>query len=813
MSEKVTGTKNRRIQRRILSALFVVALLGSMPQDLLAQGRGKIAGTVTDAETGEPLIGVNVVIAGTTLGSATDVDGDYYIANLEPGSYRLRATYVGYQTLVIQDVLVRANTTANIDFSLEPVLVQGEEVVVTAERPLVELDNTTSVVRLTAAEVATRPTTDFANVLATLPSINSENGQLVVRGGTLDEVAFMVDGARARNTMNNQPYTRFNLSSIAELEVITGSYNAEFGEAQSGVISVVTKEGGEKYELYVDSRIQPAGKRHWGAAFYDRSTDLYWENSNARHLDWWIEYPDMWVDPNGNPGSSPNSVWTPEQAYQNYLDTHQPKNDYLEDPSYQVEVGLGGPIPALKNLFFFGSAKYRSEPPLLGNASRSKGEFLDGTLKLSYRFAGGKKLTLSGFYGKKEAGWGFAGDEDFSVFSYPFWATTYGASGRYAFYDIVGYPFSQTNGQTLRFSNVVSNATLYELKMSRVQAIRRQGLIPGDSLGWDAADATRDNLRAVDDSGTPISGGHSNPIGFHTTGYFWRYDDSNVDWQFDGYVSSQVTKQFHVKAGGDFVYSVLDHFNNSKLPDRTDERTYKPYQGALYAQGKVETRGLIVNAGLRFDLYNPNDTVYVDLFDPLNGEKRTTKLYTQLSPRLGISHPIDNRTVLHFSYGHFFQRPNYNDYGEGNSFVQGSLNTFIIDGSQVPWNLGNRNLRPRKTISYEVGIERNFWDFFVLDVTGYYKDIRNTVRTISIETPNGVYKTNGNGDYADQRGLEVSLRKVPSSYKWGSIWGYANFSTRIGILGRSGDPVVISPDGVRFATSGDFILHNNPRFK
>jgi outer membrane receptor protein involved in Fe transport len=281
----------------------------------------------------------------------------------------------------------------------------------------------------------------------------------------------------------------------------------------------------------------------------------------------------------------------------------------------------------------------------------------------------------------------------------------------------------------------------------------------------------------------------------------------------EGYISRQFNKYINAKGGIDFVYSVLDHYNNSKLPDRTDDRIYRPYQGSLYAQSKVEIGGLIMNAGLRFDLYNPNDTVYVDLFDPLVGEKRETRIYTQLSPRLGISHPIDERTVLHFSYGHFFQRPNYNDYGEGNSFVSGSLNTFIVDGTLVPWNLGNRSLAPRKTISYEVGVERNFWDFFVLDATGYYKDIRNTIRTITIESPNGIYRTNGNGNYADQRGVELSLRKVPSSYGWGSIWGYANFATRLGILGRSGDPVVISPGGVRYATSGDFIVHNNPRFK
>src|SRR5690606_7064851 len=112
--------------------------------------------------------------------------------------------------------------------------------------------------------------------------------------------------------------------------------------------------------------------------------------------------------------------------------------------------------------------------------------------------------------------------------------------------------------------------------------------------------------------------------------------------------------------------------------------------------------------------------------------------------------------------------PAFNDYGEGSDFVGGSLNTFIVEDTGLPWVLANRNLRPQKTIACAVGSERNFWDVFILDLTGYYKDIRNTIRMITVQTADGgTYFPNGNGDYADQRGVEVSLRKVPSTYRWG----------------------------------------------
>lgn len=769
---------------------------------------GKISGKIIDAKNQEPLIGVNVLLVGTKMGAVTDADGDYFIANIAPGTYSIKATLIGYKDVTVTGIRVRVDATAEVNLKLEETVLEiTEEVVVTAERPLVEKDNTSSIVVLESNEIAARPTTDFTEVLTSLPSINEENGVLRVRGGTLDEVAFVVDGARARNPLDHSPYTSVNLSSIQELEVITGSFNAEYGEAQSGVINIITKEGSDRYELYLDTRYTPPGKKHWGLSLYDRSTDLYWENSHARHQQWWIDNPDQWVDPNGVPGNDPRSIWTPEQAYQNYLDTHQPLTDYTEIPSYQTEMSVGGPVPFIENAYFYVTGKYRSEAPLFGNSFRDRGRFFDGTAKLTYKLTPSMRLTFSGFFGREKTSWGIGGPPDY------FYAQSFGIDSRYAYYDFPGLPESQTDGQTLKLTHTLNTSTMYEIKLSRVHALRKVGIFPGDPIGFNASDATRDNLRAVDASGNPIPGGYANRIGFHTLGYFFRYDDSNTEWTFSSYLSSQLNKYWQLKGGAELSYYRLDHFNQSKLPNRTDQQLYDPYQGAFYLQNKFEFGGLIMNAGLRYDFYNTNDVVYTGLFDPLNSPTEKTKLFSQLSPRLGISHPIDEKTVLHFSYGHFFQRASFGDYGEGNSQANGSLTTFIVDGTNTPWVLGNRNIKPEKTIAYEVGIERNFADVFVVDVTGYYKDIRNTVRVTTIESPIGIYRTNTNGDYADVRGVELSLRKLPLYYSWGSLSGYINFTTQRGISGRSGDPVVISPTGVRFAPSGDFIIHNNPRLK
>ncbi len=223
-----------------------------------------------------------------------------------------------------------------------------------------------------------------------------------------------------------------------------------------------------------------------------------------------------------------------------------------------------------------------------------------------------------------------------------------------------------------------------------------------------------------------------------------------------------------------------------------------------------------MNLGARWDMYNPNDVVYLDLNNPLVGATERTKTFTQFSPRLGISHPIDEYTVLHFSYGHFFERGNFGDYGEGilESTKQGNLTTLVLEGTTIPWMLGNRLLKPMKSVQYEVGVERNFFDEVILMVTAYYKDIRNTVKSITVESTQGfIYRTNGNSAYGDERGVEFSLKKQQTRASWGSTWGFVNYSTRLGIGGRAGDPDFYTPTGARSSGSGDYIIHNNPQLK
>lgn len=820
---------NKNILRKLKNVFFTLLFSIFLGHNIYAADGGKISGIITDAETGTPLPGVNVVLVGYEIGSATDMEGDFFILNVPPGSYDLRATMVGYKTVVLKGIEVSINHTTNVEISLEPTVLEvGEDIVVVAKRPLVERDQTSTRHFVDAKEIASRPAEQLTQILNTLPGIDRDaGGELVVRRGSLDQVAFLIDGIRARNPLDFEPYTNINLTSIQELEIITGGFNAEYGEARSGVFNIITKDGTDKIQFYAEGRWTPPGLRHWGTAFYDYSTERYWENTHARHLQWWIDHPDQWVDPNGTPGNDPNSIWTPEEAYKNYMATHQPLNDYTDRSSIQTEISLGGPTP-VNNLYFFFTGKFKTQPPVTGNSFREKGTWFDGTGKLTYRASKDFKFMLSGFYGESNTN---PGMESMNAE----WVSAHGLENKYAYYDFDGYPESNINGQTFQFTHVLSPSTFYELRISRVFRYRSTSVFPGDETGWDEGVPKYDRLRAVDENGNPIPGGYSNLIGLHTTGYYYRGNDRNVDWTFSGDYVSQINKNWQLKAGGDFTYYKLDRFQEAKAFVAIEDEVYNPYEGNVYAQSKLEFEGLIINVGFRYDFYNPNDRKYVDIFDPLdvyaaaqegrdpNPVTLETETFGQFSPRLGISHPISENTVLHFSYGHFFQRAAFGNYGEGTGGddeglqVTGILNTYIANPDAqypAPYNLGNRDLKPRKTVAYELGIEHNIGGI-VTDITAYYKDITNTIRSITVITRSGGrYLTTGNGNYGDAKGIEVSIRKPLTDF-WG---GYLNYSWSTGIAGRSGDPDVIAPPESDIQVSrvldiGDYILYDPARLK
>lgn len=224
--------------RRCVTTVLVLLV---MPVAALAQNTGKLSGVITDASTGDPLPGANIVLGGTLLGSATDLDGNYFIIGVPVGTYDVTASFVGYQAQTIQQVEINAGYTRELNFSLAPGA-ELEEILVEYERPIIQKDAIGAPRVVNSDELVLLPIRGVAAV-ASLQSgvVTSEGTGLFVRGGREQELTYYVDGVRISG---QQALPRV---AISEQEMLIGTIPAKYGDAQGGVVSVTTKSGAENF--------------------------------------------------------------------------------------------------------------------------------------------------------------------------------------------------------------------------------------------------------------------------------------------------------------------------------------------------------------------------------------------------------------------------------------------------------------------------------------------------------------------------------------------------------------------------------------
>ncbi|HEX9253375.1 MAG TPA: TonB-dependent receptor, partial [Ignavibacteriaceae bacterium] len=247
--------------------LFSILALHIFSIPIFAQV-GKITGIVKDASTGEALIGANVLIEGTTMGAATNVDGYFVILNVPPNTYNLKASMVGYAPGVYQDVRVNIDQTTEANFNLSSNTFQTDEVVVIATTPIVQKDVSSSRVNLNVAEIENLPVSSIEGVIGLQAGIRTgSNGELEIRGGSQNQTAFLVNGVTLRDERDNSPFTGISYAAIDQVQIQTGGFNAEYGNVRSGLVNVVTKEGSrDKYSFSLISRYRAANQKHFGSS-------------------------------------------------------------------------------------------------------------------------------------------------------------------------------------------------------------------------------------------------------------------------------------------------------------------------------------------------------------------------------------------------------------------------------------------------------------------------------------------------------------------------------------------------------------------
>ncbi len=416
-----------------LRLTFIAFLVGLMVPALAFGGTtGKISGVVKDADTGETVPGVSVIVEETNLGAVSDVDGYYFILNVAPGKHSVSATIIGYVKSTTEDVVVNADRTTEVNFSLKPTVIEvSEALIVTAERPLVEPDLAVSQTIVTPEETETLPAPQILEALTFEPGIELSNlREFRLRGGTADEISFQVDGLERTDVMNNRAYIALNSAMIKEIQIITGGFNAEYGDLRSGLVNVIGKEGTAKWSYTADYRYAPAHQKHFGPSAYGKDQYDYklygrenktWPGENVFFNEngepSYNPYDAVYDTPDAGPGGKPsiwkgwtalaaekNSAnwkgknnWTPEQLQEVWRWRHKGV-EYGNEPDQYLDTGIGGPLPFLNSSFYAGYRFGWFALPLPAIEPVAKDWSTE--FKLTTRPTPYIKVSLNGLYGK-----------------------------------------------------------------------------------------------------------------------------------------------------------------------------------------------------------------------------------------------------------------------------------------------------------------------------------------------------------------------------------------------------------------------------
>ncbi len=723
-----------------MSRIIAVIILGLALTAAASAQSGTLIGNVNDAGTGEALPGVNVILKGTYYGAATDINGKFKIGGISPGNYNVDISLIGYKTVRFTGIEIVSGKTKELDVKLEEtVLTLDQDVVVVGEKPLMDVEETQSKKDISKEDIENSIVENITDVVTQQAGIVKTDNTIHIRGGRSYENAFLLDGVNVQDPLSGTGFgLQLSANAIEEVEVITGGFNAEYGQATSGIVNVKTREGGEKYSGYVSykrdnlgnlssphvfninimeanlsgpepitSKLLPAiglqipgelsffGSFH--AGFSDGITQGY-SKLTANQL-----YSSTFGGTRFAPEAENSWFWLGKLSYK-----YSPTLKFVYSYNQSVDINQNSQSLQTNLEYVEPSPGYQYEFQNIldqANTFTHNNEYHSFTVTHTLNANTYYELKLSHFYTNLRAD---ANGRNWYDYSEP--------------KDIVNFPieYYNTNRDTI-------------------------GVIPGDGF-WDV--------------GNPST---------------WR-DHFFSESALRGDITSFFDEKNKFKAGFNLQFQEMQVVEIVKpwvgaLGLNNDIYHVFPAQGAFYAQDNINFSGMILNFGMRMDYWFPGKYVDEAVKNPdvvtIPDEIRTRyaedtfswfggrRFKARLSPRLGISHPVSDNQTLFFSYGHFSKWPNP-------QFVYAKLNPLNAQSSFQKF--GNPDLNPETTVAYELGLKTQFTNDDVLKVTAYYKDIFDYVTTRSAKISSARFATQSfityvNSDYARSRGLELEYKK------------------------------------------------------
>jgi outer membrane receptor protein involved in Fe transport len=794
--------------------LLLLIAVAATPSALAANG--KIVGIVRDASTKDVIPGANVLVVGTTLGGAADVQGRYYILNVPPGTYALQASAVGYGKLKIEDVNVVLDQTVEMNITLRSQDVQIGEMVITAERRVVDKNRTSTKTTVTSEEIQNLPTVSVIDLLNTTPGAYKG----FVRGGRITETRSIVEGVDISNQLyeNAQDYpnnqgilqssaylirhsngelnttTDMNFAAIEQFSLNTGASGADVQSATAGTINYSLKEGNGPLSGSIQARVsQFNGLHHAGPDVYNLDA-IYFADENTTNTRLFSNrhQRDSLVTAHAAvPTALSGNILTDSIRSGKYVYT---PGRYIngEHPLLDFSGSIGGNVTDAWRFFLTG--KYLDSHGYFPNERNREADI---TLKTSYNLTNSIKLNAFGIVNDKGKLFGWKN-------------SSYADDARYF---LEGVPQNQGLDYvgSLKMTHVLTPATFYEVQLSQSYHNLIYGFTDGNGDGYCSLNEAGDFItmsdtasiskyisqagqdlgkffRIGDEAGpsqinAPMNiGGRQANI---TRPQFIYENTKFIARTFRADLTSQVDFHHQIKAGLLFKFNDVSQINRNTMlgADGTDTRSrlvidnweFYPTEMSAYASDRMEFGGLVINLGLRADRWDPKASDYnnyFSLFTPdtilVDGQRRRANVELRsgktvdpsyfVSPRIGVSHPISETAALFYSYSRQAMPPPY-------SRLYSSFYTVFGAAGSIPsFNALNEPLT--KSSNYELGAQ---WEFLPgklgLNFTAYMRDVENySPQTVTIQLGTGQTVMWFNSQYADARGVEVSLMAARTKY-------------------------------------------------
>ncbi len=818
----------------MLKTFYTTLLLLVISVSLNFAQTGRISGKVVDKQTGEPLVGANIIVMGTTLGAATDANGEFIIHLIPPGKYSVRASYIGYQDVLYKNIRVSAGLTVSLNFALPSKQISTQEVVITSKRPLIQKSATNAIRLINSEDINVLPVRTVGDVIALQPGVVRLRGVTYIRGSRGDETGYLLEGADVKNILSRNGGSIISViqDALNEVQLQAGGYTAEYGNANAGIISQDFKTGTNQYHFSyrfeTDNFGNYPGKKFLGTYSYGYADNVFTFSGPvlSKHLKVFLSGENNFArDPNphffyGNPTAySDGALFDTTKVYDTGFYGGN-KNDY------QILKWDGGNIPGrMRNRYTVnGTALWDSKPlmirlsgaytfqqrrangpTIINMFDQARIPLVDNTnlllnLKSTYLLSANSFIVANvNYYNARGKSYDPIFKDDYLLYSDSLAAAEHGFQYRNyttgpSTYDFYGFPFHRPG--TLLSGYAKDDNSYIGGSVSYTAQVKKHALKAGASY-------QRWTIRhySIGGASTVLNTLRQNP---------------------DMAANADSMRTII----GSTLYSSVNNYGYDVFGKVTDADPFAPKHpvfASAYVQDRFEINNLIINAGLRYDYMdmdswawkNPKKPeVNLDTHMIPSSALQKSSSFSYLSPRLGFSFPVTDRTVFHMQYGKFVQSPGLDIAYRG--IYQSA---YILTGGHLFTNPVAYNPKPVRATQYEIGFSQQFTEFAALDITAFYKDIKGQIQYAEIPTAAGVriarYEAYVNQDFATTKGFELSLKvrrvervRAQLNYTYSSANGTNSFTgSGIGSLETSNElPTVLMPLDFNYTHSGSIML-------